>query len=147
MILKNTVTQQEGQIRIRLSVFTPHTAGIADVKITNIELAESTVEGWAPRLCFDLESALADEQEQPRLLRSYVSTTFSPGSKLEAVVLATLGRLASDFGPQEELVVGEMVGKTCRVVVKHDTNDGKTRALVTEWVPCTDTSTDDEVLF
>ena len=94
-----------------------------------------------------MESALADEQEQPRLLRSYVSTTFSPGSKLEAVVLATLGRSVSDFGPQEDLVVEEMVGKTCRVVVKHDTKDGKTRALVTEWVPCTDTSTDDEVLF
>ena len=88
-------------------------------------------------LCFDLESALADEQGQPRLLRSYVSTTFSPGSKLEAVVLATLGRSVSDFGPQEELVVEEMVGRSCRVVVKHDTKDGKTRSLVTEWVPTT----------
>ena len=141
------LSQQDGQIRIRPSIFTPHPAGIADVKITSIELAESTIEGWTPRLCFDLESALADEQGQPRLLRSYVSTTFSPGSKLEAVVLATLGRSVSDFGPQEDLVVEEMVGKTCRVVVKHDTKDGKTRALVTEWVPCTDTSTDDEVLF
>ena len=101
---------------------------------------------WAPRLCFDLESALADEQGQPRLLRSYVSTTFSPGSKLEAVVLATLGKSASDFGPQEELVVEEMVGKTCRVVVKHDTKDGKTRALVTEWVPTTNPA-DDDVRF
>ena len=145
--MNQNFSQQDGQIRIRPSIFTPHPAGIADVKITNIKLAESTVEGWAPRLCFDLESALADEQGQPRLLRSYVSTTFSPGSKLEAVVLATLGKSASDFGPQEELVVEEMVGKTCRVVVKHDTKDGKTRALVTEWVPCTDTSTDGEVLF
>jgi len=140
------LSQQDGQIRIRPSVFTPHPVGIADVKITNIELAESTIEGWAPRLCFDLESALADEQGQPRLLRSYVSTTFSPGSKLEAVVLATLGKSASDFGPQEELVVEEMVGKTCRVVVKHDTNDGKTRALVTEWVPTTNPA-DDDVRF
>ncbi|MDP7000010.1 MAG: hypothetical protein QF569_28430 [Candidatus Poribacteria bacterium] len=140
------LSQQDGQIRIRPSIFTPHPAGIADVKITNIELAESTVEGWAPRLCFDLESALADEQGQPRLLRSYVSTTFSPGSKLEAVVLATLGKSASDFGPQEELVVEEMVGKTCRVVVKHDTKDGKTRALVTEWVPTTNPA-DDDVRF
>ena len=145
--MNQNFSQQGGQIRIRPSIFTPHPAGIADVKITNIELAESTVEGWAPRLCFDLESDLADERGQPRLLRSYVSTTFSPGSKLEAVVLATLGRSVSDFGPQEDLVVEEMVGKTCRVVVKHDTKDGKTRALVTEWVPCTDTSTDDEVLF
>ena len=140
------LSQQDGQIRIRPSIFTPHPAGIADVKITNIELAESTIEGWAPRLCFDLESALADEQGQPRLLRSYVSTTFSPGSKLEAVVLATLGKSASDFGPQEELVVEEMVGKTCRVVVKHDTKDGKTRALVTEWVPTTNPA-DDDVRF
>jgi len=140
------LSQQDGQIRIRPSVFTPHPVGIADVKITNIELAESTIEGWAPRLCFDLESALADEQGQPRLLRSYVSTTFSPGSKLEAVVLATLGKSASDFGPQEELVVEEMVGKTCRVVVKHDTKDGKTRALVTEWVPTTNPA-DDDVRF
>ena len=145
--MNNRISQQNGQIRIRPSVFTLHPAGIADVKITNIELADSTVEGWAPRLCFDLESALADEQGQPRLLRSYVSTTFSPGSRLEVVVLATLGRSVSDFGPQEELVVEEMVGQTCRVVVKHDTKEGKTRALVTEWVPCTDTSTDDEVLF
>ena len=90
-----------GQIRIRPSIFTPHPAGIANVTITNIELAESTIEGWAPRLCFDLESALADEQGQPRLLHSYVSTTFSPGSKLEAVVLATLGQSASDFGRQD----------------------------------------------
>ena len=140
-------SQQDGQIRIRPSIFTPHPAGIANVTITNIELAESTIEGWVPRLCFDLESDLADERGQPRLLRSYVSTTFSPGSKLEAVVLATLGRSVSDFGPQEDLVVEEMVGKTCRVVVKHDTKDGKTRALVTEWVPCTGTPTDDEVLF
>ena len=140
-------SQEDGQIRIRPSVFTPHPAGIANVTITNIELAESTIEGWVPRLCFDLESDLADERGQPRLLRSYVSTTFSPGSKLEAVVLATLGRSSSDFDPHEELVVEEMVSKTCRVVVKHDTKDGKTRALVTEWVPCTDTSTDDEVLF
>ena len=133
--MNNRISQQNGQIRIRPFVFTPHPAGIADVKITSIELAESTVEGWAPRLRFDLESALADEQGQPRLLRSYVSTTFSLGSKLEAVVLATLGRSASNFGPEEELVVEEMVGQTCRVVVKHDTKDGKTRALVTEWVP------------
>jgi len=139
-------SQQDGQIRIRPSIFTPHPAGIADVKITGIELAESTIEGWAPRLCFDLESALADEQGQPRLLRSYISTTFSPGSKLEAVVLATLGKSASDFGPQEELVVEEMVGKTCRVVVKHDTKDGKTRALVSEWVPASNPA-DDEVRF
>ena len=139
-------SQEDGQIRIRPSIFTPHPAGIANVTITNIELAESTIEGWTPRLCFDLESALADEQGQPRLLRSYVSTTFSPGSKLEAVVLATLGRSASDFGPQEELVVEEMVGKTCRVVVKHDTKDGKTRALVTEWVPAINPA-DDEVRF
>ena len=144
--MNNKISQQNGQIRIRPSIFTPHPAGIADVKITNIELAESTIEGWAPRLCFDLESALADEQGQPRLLRSYVSTTFSPGSKLEAVVLATLGKSASDFGPQEELVVEEMVGKTCRVVVKHDTKDGKTRALVTEWVPATNPA-DDDVRF
>ena len=144
--MNNKISQQNGQIRIRPSIFTPHPAGIADVKITNIELAESTVEGWAPRLCFDLESALADEQGQPRLLRSYISTTFSPGSKLEAVVLATLGKSASDFGPQEELVVEEMVGKTCRVVVKHDTKDGKTRALVTEWVPATNPA-DDDVRF
>ena len=135
-----------GQIRIRPSIFTPHPAGIANVTITNIELAESTIEGWAPRLCFDLESALADEQGQPRLLRSYVSTTFSPGSKLEAVVLATLGRSVSDFGPQEELVVEEMVGRSCRVVVKHDTKDGKTRSLVTEWVPTTNLA-DDDVQF
>ena len=94
-------SQEDGQIRIRPSIFTPHPAGIANVTITNIELAESTIEGWAPRLCFDLESALADERGQPRLLRSYVSTTFSPGSKLEAVVLATLGRSASDFGRQD----------------------------------------------
>ena len=139
-------SQQDGQIRIRPSIFTPHPAGIADVKITGIELAESTIEGWAPRLCFDLESALADEQGQPRLLRSYVSTTFSPGSKLEAAVLATLGRSAADFGPQEELMVEEMVGKTCRVVVKHDTKDGKTRALVSEWVPASNPA-DDEVRF
>ena len=140
------VSNQGGQIRIRPSIFTPHPAGIANVTITNIELAESTVEGWAPRLCFDLESALADEQGQPRLLRSYVSTTFSPGSKPEAVVLATLGRSASDFGPQEELVVEEMVGRSCRVVVKHDNKDGKTRALVTEWVPAINLP-DDEVRF
>ena len=141
------LSQQDGQIRIRPSIFTPHPAGIANVTITNIELAESTIEGWVPRLCFDLESDLADERGQPRLLRSYVSTTFSPGSKLEAVVLATLGRSASNFRPEEDLVVDQMIGQTCRVVVKHDTKDGKTRALVTEWVPCTDTSTDDEVLF
>ena len=140
------LSQEDGQIRIRPSIFTPHPAGIANVTITNIELAESTIEGWTPRLCFDLESALADEQGQPRLLHSYVSTTFSPGSKLEAVVLATLGRSVSDFGPQEELVVEEMVGKTCRVVVKHDTKDGKTRALVTEWVPAINPA-DDEVRF
>ena len=99
--MNQNFSQQDGQIRIRPSIFTPHPVGIANVTITNIELAESTVEGWAPRLCFDLESALADEQEQPRLLRSYVSTTFSPGSKPEAVVLATLGRSASDFGRQD----------------------------------------------
>ena len=140
------LSQQDGQIRIRPSIFTPHPAGIANVTITNIELAESTIEGWAPRLCFDLESDLADERGQPRLLRSYVSTTFSPGSKLEAVVLATLGRSAADFGPQEELVVEEMVGRSCRVVVKHDTKDGKTRSLVTEWVPTTNLA-DDDVQF
>ena len=133
--MAQNISNHGGQIRIRPSIFTPHPSGIADVTITGVELADSTVEGWAPRLCFDLESALADEQGQPRLLRSYVSTTFSPGSKLEAVVLATLGRSASNFGPEEELVVEEMVGQTCRVVVKHDTKDGKTRALVTEWVP------------
>ena len=140
------LSQEDGQIRIRPSIFTPHPAGIANVTITNIELAESTIEGWAPRLCFDLESDLADERGQPRLLRSYVSTTFSPGSKLEAVVLATLGRSAADFGPQEELVVEEMVGRSCRVVVKHDTKDGKTRSLVTEWVPTTNLA-DDDVQF
>ena len=140
------LSQEDGQIRIRPSIFTPHPAGIANVTITNIELAESTIEGWTPRLCFDLESALADERGQPRLLRSYVSTTFSPGSKLEAVVLATLGRSAADFGPQEELVVEEMVGRSCRVVVKHDTKDGKTRSLVTEWVPTTNLA-DDDVQF
>ena len=144
--MNNKISQQGGQIRIRPSIFTPHPVGIADVTITNIELAESTVEGWAPRLCFDLESALADERGQPRLLRSYISTTFSPGSKLEAVVLATLGRSASDFGPEEELVVDQVVGKACRVVVKHDTKDGKTRALVTEWVPPINPA-DDDVRF
>ena len=144
--MNDKISQQDGQIRIRPSIFTPHPAGVANVTITGIELADSTVEGWAPRLCFDLKSALADEQGQPRLLRSYVSTTFSPGSKLEAVVLATLGRSAADFGPQEELVVEEMVGRSCRVVVKHDTKDGKTRSLVTEWVPTTNLA-DDDVQF
>ena len=85
--MNQNFSQQDGQIRIRPSIFTPHPAGIANVTITNIELAESTIEGWAPRLCFDLESDLADERGQPRLLRSYVSTTFSPGNKLEAVVV------------------------------------------------------------
>ena len=144
--MNQNFSQQDGQIRIRPSIFTPHPAGIANVTITNIELAESTIEGWAPRLCFDLESDLADERGQPRLLRSYVSTTFSPGNKLEAVVLATLGRSAADFGPQEELVVEEMVGRSCRVVVKHDIKDGKTRSLVTEWVPTTNLA-DDDVQF
>ena len=60
--MNNKISQEDGQIRIRPSVFTPHPAGIANVTITNIELAESTIEGWAPRLCFDLESTLTDGQ-------------------------------------------------------------------------------------
>ena len=145
--MRTNLTQTDGQIRIRPPIFTPHPAGIANVAVTNVELVPSMKEGWASRLCFDLESTLTDEQGRPRLLRSYVPTTFSPGSKLEAVALATLGRSASDFGPEEELVVDQMVGKTCCVVVKHDSKDGKTRALVTQWLPGTDTSTDDEVPF
>lgn len=145
--MSNQISQQGGQIRIRPSMFTLHPAGIAGATITGVQLVPSKFEGSAARLCFDLESDLSDDQGRPRLLRSYVSATFSPDSPLEAVVFATLGRLAADFGPQEELLVDQIVGETCRVVVKHDTKDGKTRALVDEWLPGTDTSTDDEVAF
>lgn len=145
--MNHAISAPGGQIRIRPSIFALHPAGIAGVTITGVKLVPSKFEDWAARLRFDLESDVSDDQGRPRLLRSYVSTTFSPGSKLEEVALATLGRSASDFGPQEELLVDQMVGETCRVVVKHDTKDGKTRALVDEWLPGTDTSTDDEVAF